>query len=75
MRVDLGCRLRRLRLDRGWSVYDVEAHTGVSRSTVSRAERAETELTMTVLIKLSWSYGSSLSRLLAEAEAKACADQ
>ncbi|MET9528237.1 helix-turn-helix domain-containing protein [Streptomyces coeruleorubidus] len=61
-------RLRHLRTSRGWTVYDVERVSGVSRSTLSRIERQVTDPTMPVLARVCWAYGCSLSRLLAEVE-------
>ncbi|MGI5397139.1 helix-turn-helix domain-containing protein [Streptomyces sp. CA-251251] len=57
-----------LRTQRGWSVYDLEERTGVSRSTLSRIERAVTSPTVTVLARVCWAYGHSVASLVAEAE-------
>ncbi|MER6074664.1 helix-turn-helix transcriptional regulator [Streptomyces sp. NPDC001817] len=61
--------LRDLRTKHGWSVYDVEKRTGVSRSTLSRIERQVTSPTMVVLAKVCRAYGCSVSHLVGEAEA------
>ncbi|WP_157881469.1 helix-turn-helix domain-containing protein, partial [Streptomyces phaeochromogenes] len=37
----LGVRLAELRAERGWSLGELAERSGVSRSTLSRAERAE----------------------------------
>ncbi|MFF0515491.1 helix-turn-helix domain-containing protein [Streptomyces sp. NPDC004250] len=57
-----------LRTKRGWSVYDLEQRSGVSRSTLSRIERAVTSPTVTVLARVCWAYGHSVASLVAEAE-------
>ncbi|MFH9439197.1 helix-turn-helix domain-containing protein [Streptomyces rochei] len=57
-----------LRTKRGWSVYDLEERSGVSRSTLSRIERAVTSPTVTVLARVCWAYGHSVASLVAEAE-------
>ncbi|WP_406229208.1 helix-turn-helix domain-containing protein [Streptomyces anthocyanicus] len=63
-----------LRTKRGWSVCDLEERSGVSRSTLSRIERAVTSPTMTVLAKVCWAYGHSVSTLVADAEGNYPAD-
>ncbi|MFD0542191.1 helix-turn-helix transcriptional regulator [Streptomyces mexicanus] len=65
---ELAWQLRRLRVSRGWTVYDVERLTGVSRSTLSRIERQVTEPTVSVLVRICRAYGHPASSL-AEAEA------
>ncbi|WP_051742137.1 helix-turn-helix domain-containing protein [Streptomyces xylophagus] len=62
--------LLELRKKRGWSVYDLEECADVSRSTLSRIERAEDSPTMTVLVKVCLAYGCSVSHLMAEVEAR-----
>ncbi|MEU0074079.1 helix-turn-helix transcriptional regulator [Streptomyces sp. NPDC006332] len=69
-RADLACLLLELRRNRDWSVYDLERHTGVSRSTLSRIERAVTEPSMAVLVRVCLAYGYPISRLVAEVEAQ-----
>ncbi|MGW3121362.1 helix-turn-helix domain-containing protein [Streptomyces sp. NPDC001107] len=68
IKAQLAGELLTLREQHGWSVYDVEERSGVSRSTVSRIERQATELTMSVLVRVCWAYGCSASSLLARAE-------
>ncbi|WP_062212255.1 helix-turn-helix domain-containing protein [Streptomyces sp. NBRC 109706] len=63
-------RLTELRLERGWSLDELARHTGVSRSTLSRLERAEISPTATLLNKLCTAYQRTMSRLLAEVEAE-----
>ncbi|MCX4761916.1 helix-turn-helix transcriptional regulator [Streptomyces sp. NBC_01275] len=69
-KTDLARSLFSLREERGWSVYDLELRTGVSRSTLSRIERAVTEPTVTVLVKVCLAYGCPVSHLLAEVESQ-----
>ncbi len=49
-------------------MYDLEQRTGISRSTLSRIERAVTSPTVTVLARVCSAYGYSISSLVAEAE-------
>lgn len=67
--VRLAARVADLRVDRGWSLDDLAARTGVSRSTLSRLERGEISPTAALLGKLCTAYGWTMSRLLAEVEA------
>ncbi|WP_041841007.1 helix-turn-helix domain-containing protein [Actinoplanes friuliensis] len=64
----LAARVAELRVVRGWSLDDLAGHTGVSRSTLSRLERAEISPTASLLGKLCTAYGWTMSRLLAEVE-------
>ncbi|WP_436637203.1 helix-turn-helix domain-containing protein [Microbaculum sp. FT89] len=57
-------RLKELRGERGWSLDDLAARSGVSRATLSRLENAEVSPTATVLGKLCAAYGLTLSRLM-----------
>lgn len=57
-------RLAGLRIAQGWSLEQLAQHTGISRATLSRVERAETSPTASVLGKLSAAYGLTTSRLL-----------
>lgn len=66
----LADRLAELRVERGWSLDDLARRTGVSRSTLSRLERAEISPTATLLGKLCAAYGKTMSRLLAEVESE-----
>ncbi|MER5429901.1 XRE family transcriptional regulator [Streptomyces sp. NPDC002588] len=69
-RVDirLGLRLAELRDERGWSLGELAERSGISRSTLSRAERAETSPTAAQLNRLCQVYGRTMSRLLSEVE-------
>ncbi|MFI2411185.1 helix-turn-helix domain-containing protein [Streptomyces sp. NPDC018947] len=68
--VRLGARLAELRAEHGWSLGELAERSGVSRSTLSRAERAETSPTASVLNRLCAVYGRTMSRLLSEVEAE-----
>jgi transcriptional regulator with XRE-family HTH domain len=63
-------RLSDLRTERGWSLQDLAERTGISRSTLSRAERGEISPTVAALTRLAAAYDRSLSALLAEVEAE-----
>ena len=60
----LASRLSALRQNRGLSLDQAAGLSGVSRATLSRAERAETSPTAHVLGRLSAAYGITLSALL-----------
>lgn len=60
----IGERLKALRAERGWSLDDLAAESGVSRATLSRLENAEVSPTTAVLGRLCSAYGMTLSRLM-----------
>ncbi|MFD8569463.1 helix-turn-helix domain-containing protein [Streptomyces sp. NPDC059639] len=64
----LGARLSELRAERGWSLGELADRSGVSRSTLSRAERAEISPTAALLNRLCAVYGRTMSQLLSEVE-------
>ncbi|WP_443043282.1 helix-turn-helix domain-containing protein [Streptomyces sp. HM190] len=66
----LAARLAELRAERGWSLGELAERSGVSRSTLSRAERAETSPTAALLNRLCHVYGRTMSQLLSEVEAE-----
>ncbi|MEU3885385.1 XRE family transcriptional regulator [Streptomyces sp. NPDC029041] len=66
----LGARLAELRAEHGWSLGELAQRSGVSRSTLSRAERAETSPTAALLNRLCAVYGRTMSQLLSEVEAE-----
>ncbi|MBT3165551.1 helix-turn-helix transcriptional regulator [Streptomyces sp. Vc74B-19] len=68
--VRLGVRLSELRAEHGWSLGELAERSGVSRSTLSRAERAETSPTASLLNRLCAVYGRTMSQLLSEIEAE-----
>ncbi|MFI9611548.1 helix-turn-helix domain-containing protein [Streptomyces sp. NPDC052023] len=64
----LGARLAQLRAERGWSLGELAERSGVSRSTLSRAERAEISPTAAMLNRLCAVFGRTMSQLLSEVE-------
>ncbi|QYX75978.1 helix-turn-helix domain-containing protein [Streptomyces akebiae] len=64
----LAARLSELRAEQGWSLGELADRSGVSRSTLSRAERAETSPTAALLNRLCQVYGRTMSQLLSEVE-------
>jgi transcriptional regulator with XRE-family HTH domain len=68
--VRLGARLAELRSERAWSLGELAERSGVSRSTLSRAERAEISPTASLLNRLCAVYGRTMSQLLSEVEAE-----
>ncbi|MFJ4682078.1 helix-turn-helix domain-containing protein [Streptomyces sp. NPDC088789] len=66
----LAARLGELRAEQGWSLGELADRSGVSRSTLSRAERAEISPTAATLNRLCHVYGRTMSRLLSEVEAE-----
>lgn len=64
----LAARLAELRTERAWSLDDLAERAGVSRSTLSRLERAEISPTTALLGKLCATYQLTMSQLLAEVE-------
>ncbi|MBT2676676.1 helix-turn-helix domain-containing protein [Streptomyces sp. ISL-14] len=66
----LGTRLAELRAERGWSLGELAERTGISRSTLSRAERAEISPTAALLNRLCHVYGRTMSQLLSEVESE-----
>ncbi|GAA2899986.1 XRE family transcriptional regulator [Streptosporangium fragile] len=68
--LQLAARLAELRVERGWSLEELARRTGVSRSTLSRLERAEISPTAAQLGRLCTAYERTMSRLLAEVESE-----
>ncbi|MGW2823899.1 helix-turn-helix domain-containing protein [Streptomyces sp. NPDC001443] len=68
--IRLGARLAELRAGHGWSLGEAAERSGVSRSTLSRAERAEISPTAAQLNRLCAVYGRTMSQLLSEVEAE-----
>ncbi|WP_280873931.1 helix-turn-helix domain-containing protein [Streptomyces pseudovenezuelae] len=66
----LGTRLAELRAERGWSLGELAERSGISKSTLSRAERAEISPTASLLNRLCNAYGRTMSQLLSEVEAE-----
>jgi transcriptional regulator with XRE-family HTH domain len=68
--VRLAERIAGLRAERGWSLDELARRSGVSRSTLSRAERGEISPTTSLLGKLCAVHGRTMSQLLGEVEAE-----
>jgi len=66
----LATRLAELRTEHGWSLGELAERSGVSRSTLSRAERGEISPTASMLNRLCSVYGRTMSQLLSEVEAE-----
>jgi len=64
----LAARLASLRAERGWSLGELADRSGVSRSTLSRAERGEISPTASLLNRLCAVHGRTMSQLLSEVE-------
>ncbi|MCL6521410.1 MAG: helix-turn-helix domain-containing protein [Firmicutes bacterium] len=62
----LGERLRRLRLERHLSLYDVERLTGRHFSTIGRYERGERQPDLETLRELATTYGVSMAEILGD---------
>ncbi|WP_209446298.1 XRE family transcriptional regulator [Streptomyces sp. MZ04] len=66
----LAARLAELRAEQGWSLGELADRSGVSRSTLSRAERGEISPTASLLNRLCAVYERTMSQLLSEVEAE-----
>ncbi|WP_128379406.1 helix-turn-helix domain-containing protein [Streptomyces cavernae] len=66
----LAARLAELRAEHGWSLGELAERSRISRSTLSRAERAEISPTASLLNRLCGVYGRTMSQLLSEVEAE-----
>jgi len=64
----LAARLRAEREQRGWTLADLAARSGVSKAMVSRIERAEASPTAALLGRLSAAFGLTMSQLFARVE-------
>ena len=71
---DTGHRLaRRIRLERdsrGWSLAELAEHSGVSKATISKIERAEVSPTAVVLVRLASAFELTLAGLMLRAESE-----
>ncbi|MDR6872591.1 transcriptional regulator with XRE-family HTH domain [Bosea sp. BE125] len=61
--VDLGLRLKRMRVDNGWTLEDVSQRTGVARSTLSKIENGQMSPTYDVLQKITRGTGLDIVEL------------
>lgn len=64
----LAAHLAELRTARGWSMDELAERSHVSRSTLSRIERGETQPTAAVLNQICAAHGLTLSRLFSDVE-------
>jgi transcriptional regulator with XRE-family HTH domain len=56
LRVRLGRRIRRLRDARGWTQFDLAAHSGLTRPYVSRLENGRKEIGLGALEKVASAF-------------------
>lgn len=68
---NLGRRVRKLRSDRGWSLEELAAASGVSRSMLSEIERERANPTLAVTYRIAQAFGLSLQDLIETAEGAA----
>ena len=57
-------RVRQLRTDRGWSLEDLAANCGVSRSMLSQIERGQANPTLAVALRIAHAFELSLGELV-----------
>lgn len=65
---DLGRRVKKLRGDRGWSLEELAAASGVSRSMLSEIERERANPTLSVTYRIARAFGLALQDLLESAD-------
>ena len=65
---DLGRRVKKLRDDRGWSLQELAAASGVSRSMLSEIERERANPTLSVTYRIARAFGLSLQDLIESAD-------
>lgn len=65
---DLGRRVKKLRADRGWSLEELAATSGVSRSMLSEIERERANPTLSVTYRIARAFGLSLQDLIESAD-------
>lgn len=61
--VDLGQRLKRMRLERNWTLEEVSGRTGVARSTLSKIENGQMSPTYDVLQRITRGTGLDIVEL------------
>ena len=64
---NLGRRVKKLRADRGWSLDELAAASGVSRSMLSEIERERANPTLSVTYRIARAFGLTLQDLLESA--------
>lgn len=70
IKVDIGTKIREIRLRKGLKLKDVAKETGLSMSLISQVENNNTSPSLSTLIKLSNFLGTDASFFLEEAEKK-----
>src|SRR5689334_14676022 len=65
---NLGRRVKKLRTDRDWSLEELAAASGVSRSMLSEIEREHANPTLSVTYRIATAFGLSLSDLIETAQ-------
>src|ERR1700759_4785324 len=61
---NLGRRVKKLRGDRGWSLEELAAASGVSRSMLSEIERERANPTLSVTYRIASAFGLALQDLI-----------
>lgn len=64
IREQLGRKVRRIRLEKGWSQEELAFESGLHRTYISGVERAIRNPTVTVLVRIADALGTSSSDLL-----------
>lgn len=67
-RASFGEKIRHLRKDRGWTLQTLGERSGISFSTISKAERNVIALTYDSILKLAFAFDMQMSELLSESE-------
>ena len=62
--IDLGARVRELRGERGWSLDETAARTGLSRSSLFKIEKAQMSPTFDALLRLAKGFAIEVPQLL-----------
>lgn len=65
---NLGRRVKKLRGDRGWSLEELAAASGVSRSMLSEIERERANPTLSVTYRIARAFGLTLQDLIESAD-------
>ncbi len=65
---NLGKRVKKLRADRGWSLEELAAASGVSRSMLSEIERERANPTLSVTYRIARAFGMGLQEIIESAD-------
>jgi len=65
---NLGCRVKKLRGDRGWSLEELASASGVSRSMLSEIERKHANPTLSVTYRIARAFGLPVQDLIQSAD-------